>query len=154
MSHGLPDYYRGVDIAYQALSELINRPKYGGAQRTAGSVAVTANDTTQLISVSAKGMIYGGYLFLDHTATQKNSIFILKVDGNIIGYLSADGGNAYNINIEHNSPVYLRKYDDTNFIYCMALSHGITFETSFTVEYEEKHGGTPTLSYRVVYAVV
>ena len=33
MASGLPDYYRGVDVAYQALSEMIVRPKYGGVVR-------------------------------------------------------------------------------------------------------------------------
>jgi len=84
MAHGLPDWYRGVDIAYQALSELITRPTYGGAIGSSGSKTVYANNTVTLINISGQGMIYGIYVRVSHTATQRDSGVRLELDSNLL----------------------------------------------------------------------
>lgn len=154
MAHGLPDYYRGVDIAYQALAQLITRPMYGGAQRVAGNTVVTASAETILASVSGKGMIYDGIWRLDHTSTQNLSIPRLYVDGSLIGNLMFFHLNKYAIWYEGDYSIHTLMYDNTNFIYSASISHGITFETSFKIAYLEEHGSTPTVWHDVTYALV
>jgi len=154
MASGLPDYYRGVDVAYQALSQMIVRPKYGGAQSVDGYLAVTASDQSILFTISGKGMIYGGYVKVEFTSSQKDSGFLIYTDGAKFGTAGFEALNMFGITLEHSYPLYLRKYDDVNFVYCMALSHGVTFETSLRLDYLEQHGATPTVWYHVIYALI
>lgn len=154
MASGLPDYYRGVDIAYQALAQMIVRPKYGGAVWTIGVETVDANAVKSLVSVSGKGMIYGGFLYLDHTATQKTGIAMLKIDGDDVAGLALDYMDKYSIDKSWAHPFYLLGYDDINFIYSVALSYGLTFEESFEILYEEQDGGTPQVWANATYALI
>lgn len=154
MAAGLPDYFRGVDIALQALSEVIVRPKYGGIQSVSGHGTVGANIETLLAEVSGRGMLYGGFLRLEYTSSQKNGAFYLYVDGEWPGLASFEELNKFGITVEHSYPVYIRKYDDTSFIYCVAVSHGITFESSFKLTYVEADSTTPEIWYRVIYALI
>lgn len=154
MASGLPDYYRGVDVAYQALSQMIVRPKYGGGQTTSAAVVVTANDDTVLITVSGKGMLYGGVLLFDYTSTQKNSIPVLAVDDKKIGAIKYDTLNKYSISKGGFYPVVLTIFDDVNFIYGVSFSYGLTFETELGVSFIEAHGTTPSVYCSVVYALI
>lgn len=154
MTRGLPDYYRGVDIAYQALAQMIVRPKYGGGLATWGSAVVTANAETTLITVSGKGMIYGGVVFLDHTSSQKTGIARLKADGNLLADMSFEGMNKHNIINPWSYPFYLLKFDEANFVYTVATSFGLTFETNFELAYFEQEGETPTVRFDICYALI
>ena len=154
MAHGLPDYYRGVDIAYQALSELISRPKYGGAIGSRGSTVVTASAVTDLVSVAGKGMLYGGYLFMDYTSTQFGSFVQLEADGATICKCDFTSLNKYVIDDPCAFPLTLYRYDNAAFIYSVGIGYGITFETSLKLQYDEQHGTTPDVNYNLIYALV
>lgn len=154
MSHGLPDYYRGVDIAYQALSELINRPKYGAAQQEYSSVTVTNNFTTTLLSMAGKGVIYGGVLYMDYTASQSNAVVALYVDDVQITAFSLANLTLFGMTKEHAYPVYILAYDEVNYRYCVGFSGQITFETSIVLKYLENNGGTPLVLTRLIYALI
>lgn len=154
MTSGLPDYYRGVDIAFQALSEVTNRPKYGGAILAWGSLAVTASVQNTLVGISGKGMIYGGAVWLDYTLTQANSQVWLGIDGYTVTNLSFLRLSDYNILKARSWPVSLLKYDGVSFIYSVGISYGVTFETELVLAYYEQHGTTPTVHYRLVYALI
>jgi len=154
MASGLPDYYRGVDIAYQALSQMIVRPKYGGATHKTDGIVVDASEKTILKWVTGKGMIYGGIIFLDHTASQKTGIIDFKVDGNLISSMNFESMEKYGVNVPQSYPIYLLKYDDTAFVYCVALSNGITFEENILLEYTESEGETPMVFFDIVYALI
>jgi len=136
------------------LSELTNRPKYGGAQSSSGSTAVTANDTTILTNVSGKGMTYGAFIALDHDASQKNSIPQLIIDGQVMSSTKFYSMWLYNIGYAGSFPIVLNWYDDTDFVYCVTVSYGLTFETNVALRYYEDHGDTPTVHYRLVYALI
>lgn len=154
MASGLPDYYRGVDIAYQALSQMTVRPKYGGALQVAGSVVVTANVATELAYITGKGMIYGGVMYLDYNTTQASGMPRLSCDGNVIAGVSFATLGKYNISKPWACPLYLLKFDDTNFVYSVGASNGITFETNFRLVYFEMEGATPDVYYNFSYALV
>lgn len=154
MSHGLPDYYRGVDIAYQALAEMIVRPKYGGALSEVGNVAVTASAETVLVSISGKGMIYGGGVMCNPVNSQMNSQPKLVIDGETVFQQSYNMLAQYGIDTPRSFPVSLTKFEDATRWYCACISYGLTFETGVKVSYVETHGNTPTVGYVLCYALV
>lgn len=143
-----------IDIVAQNLSEIMNRPKYGAAQSVAFAGAVTANDLTPMIEILGKGMTYGGCIMLTHTATQKGSFIVVKIDGFIMGQLSFETMNTYGLDRQYVFPYFVLVYDDTNFVYSLGLPNGYTFETSFEVLYREANGETPNVNCIVDYALV
>lgn len=154
MAHGLPDYYRGVDIAYQALSEMITRPMYGSVRYGRGSIIAAANAPRILFSKHGKGILYGGYVYLDHTSTQEDSSAEIAID-----YVSLENSSfkdlcKYSLVKPRSELCYLLKYDNTAFVYAVGLPPGITFETSISLTYTEGHGETPDINFLVAYALV
>lgn len=154
MAHGLPDFYRGMDVAYQMLSEMIVRPKYGGALLAWGSRECAAGVQTTLLGVAGKGMIYGGAIWLDYTSTQSNSQPWLGIDGYTLTNLSFERLMEYGINEPRAWPLALHKKDSVKWVYSVGVSYGITFEESVVLAYYEQHGTTPTVHYRLVYALI
>ena len=152
--HGLPDYYRGVDIAFQALSDLIVRPRYGKADLLYKDKVVTAKDVTLIGEVYGHGMLYGGCVYLNITENQQLSKVLLHVDDKEIANKSFNDLAIYGLVGEHSDGTYMLKYDQTNFIYAVGIMPGITFEESFKIYYDEKHLATPEVSARVLYALV
>lgn len=142
MTSGLADYYRGI------------RPRYGGALNKSGAVVVTAGDWTQLLSIGGKGMIYGGYVFLDHDAPQRLSLVKIELDGDLTASKSFKVLNTYNLMEPRSCPMGLLKYDDTNFIYAVGFAYGLTFESGVKVHYYEGHGTTPNVNYNLIYALI
>lgn len=154
MVSGLPDYYRGVDITLQALSELIVRPKYGGALLAWGSKTVTKDVQNTLVGIAGKGMIYGGAVWMDYNLTQADSQVWLGIDGYTTTNLSWARLKEFGMTQPRTWPVSLLKYDSVNFIYCAGISYGITFETQVVLAYYEQNGFTPTVHYRLVYTLI
>lgn len=142
MASGLPDYYRGV------------RPRYGGARIVSDSKQVTKNIQTNLVAISGRGMTYGGAVWLDYTLTQANSRVLLGCEGVAITDLSFLRLNDYGIDQTKTLPVSLNRYDPISFIYSVGISYGITFESSLILNYLEQHGTTPTVHFRLVYALI
>lgn len=154
MAAGLPDFYRGMDVAYQNLSQMIVRPKYGGALLAWGSKTVTKDVQNTLVGISGKGMIYGGAIWFDHTLPQANSQVWLGIDGYTITNLSFERLLIYGFNQPRSWPVSLLFCDQVNQIYCVGLSYGITFETQLVLAYYEHNSNTPTVHYRLVYTLI
>lgn len=154
MASGLPDYYRGVDVTYQTLSQMITRPKYGGALLAWGSLEVTANVQNTLCGVAGKGMVYGGVVWLDYTLSQANSQVWLGIDTYTVTNLSMLRLNAYSVNRPRSWPVSILKYDSVNYIYSVGISYGLTFEKQLVLAYYEQNGFTPTVHYRLIYALI
>lgn len=176
MATGLPDYLRGVDVAAQALAEivvrpqniprtdvdvtaqtlgqLINRPKYGGAIRTIGSIVATPNSLETIVTISGKGMIYGGITNVVTGSDQGNSIVILNVDSNTLMGMSFKDLNYYCLYNPLCTPIIVLRYDNAGYKYTVGLAYGITFETSLTVQYYEKHGTGPSVTSRLFYALI
>lgn len=154
MTAGLPDFYHGIDITYQSLGEIINRPKYGGAGMLIGLQTVPIDQDTFIASVIGKGMIYGGIMRTSPTETQNLSVPILKIDGEVVANASFFNLNYFNQVSPNTSPFYLLKFDDVGFIYSVGVSPGMTFESGFEVRFNENHGRTPIVICRIFYALV
>lgn len=154
MASGLPDFYRGVDIAYQALSQMIVRPKYGAAKLIKGVETATANEKISILSVLGKGMIYGGDLRVIGTERQILDVPVLSIEGVEISDTNFGNLCGWGLDMEHSGPFYIRLCDNVNFLYSVGISFGFTFETSFEVLYDEKDGGTPLVSCRLSYSLI
>lgn len=154
MATGRADYNVGVDVALQALSQLIVRPKYGGALLAWGSKTVTASVQNTLVGINGKGMIYGGAVWLDYTLTQGSSQVWLGIDGYTVSNLSFTRLIQYGINKPRSWPVSLLHLDSVNFVYSVGISYGLTFETQLVLAYYEQNGFTPTVHYRLIYALI
>ncbi len=142
MASGLPDY----------LPEF--RPKFGKVTVTRNQVSCPALATTSIILVSGRGVIYGGILWLDHTASQRNSMPRLRIDDSSISNTSFVDMNKHGVNVPMIESAFLLKYDDVNFIYAVGIGVGIAFEESFEVLYEEEHGGEPGVTAKVLYRLI
>lgn len=142
MANGMPDYQR------------IIRPRYGAAQNVALFKTVTANDQVKLTEIVGKGMIYGGYLRVEHTASIAGDSLFLYVDEEKVGAIGFTALTRWNLSVEHSYPIYIRTYDDVNFIYAVAFSHGFTFDKSFQLYYTETNGQTPKPWWQIIYSLI
>lgn len=154
MVSGFADYFRGMDVAFKALGAMIVRPKYGGALLATGSKYCTKDTQNTLVGINGKGMIYGGAVWLDYTLPQSNSQVWLGIDGYTITDLSFERLVEYGIDQPRSWPVSVHKKDSVNYVYSVGISYGITFETQLVLAYLEEHGTTPTVHYRLVYALI
>jgi len=154
MASGLPDYFRGVDVAYQNLSEMITRPKYGGALMESGSETLVPDGWATLDLIIGKGMLYGATIWLDHTSSQANSYLDVLLDGTSLNNISFLRLNDYGIAKPRSSIITINKYDPVDHIYSVGLSYGLTFESYLMLIYYEEHNTNPTVHYRLVYALI
>lgn len=159
MGHGLPDWYRGVDIAYQALSEMIIRPKYGALLLATGLVEVAAYTGVNLCNISGKGVSYGGHILIIGAQPGTNKIKPY-FDGNTVNdynclelmYHNIYGGiyNAVNILSYNNTG---EEGDTRDRIY-LVLREGYTFESSFRVNYYNADSVSGWVQYALPYALI
>lgn len=154
MATGLPDYYRGIDVTYQTLAQLMNRPKYGAAQKVVAFKLANADPEFPLVSVSGKGMIYGGIFVVDAPTTHASCKAVLKIEG--VEICEADFYFLYYFAVDkyQSYPFYLLQYDDTRFIYSSGLSPGYTFETGFDVSFINPYGTPADFGCRIIYALI
>ncbi len=142
MASGLPDYKIGVRLAY------------GQARQKAGGLIVKASDITEILSVTGKGVIYGGAVIVDYTASQNGSFVMLEVDDVQLSSANFFTLEAYGLDKQYCFPFYLMKYDDVNFVYTVGVMEGITFESGLRYLYEEINGDTPTVTGFLIYALM
>ncbi len=153
MAKGTADWQNAISILAQQASELNTRWKFGAAFKAEGEGTISPLATTTLITITGTGMLYGGFLHISGSASLKDGIPRLAIDGQIISAESWIDINDRNLNVENSLPIYLRKYDNTNFKYTAAFSQGITFESSAQFQYIELNNVIPTVKILVVYAV-
>ena len=141
MASGLPDFGLGV------------RPQFGAAESASGTTTVTASDWTTLATILGKGMLYGGFLGFNYTSTQRASLVRLVIDGNLLLNKSFQVMNALSLTEPRTHPLSLLKFDDTEFIYCVGFSYGLTFEQSLVLQYFEEYGTTPAVTFNIVHGI-
>lgn len=142
-----------MNVKAQDLAEVINRPKYGSAQRVNGYVTCPMGFETPLFTVSGKGIIYGGLVYtFDEDARITNEVS-LYVDGNWVSWLSYNLALNYAGITHYGQPLYASLVDTTNNRYACGLSSGITFENSFRINYRTSAGDV-VVYYQVQFALV
>lgn len=142
MASGIADYQK------------IIRPRYGAAQESHGNKVILAGVTESLVTVSGKGVIYGGPVHILGVATQVWGRVHLIVDGEWINPLPLYYMNKFGYTVEHSTPVYLLKFDDVAFEYGLAFSEGITFESSVEILYEAGPAGSVSIYAYLIYALI
>ena len=150
----MPDYYRSVDVAKQSLAEITNRPKFGGAVLSAGSLQVWDGVLTSLVQINGRGMVYGGSIWLDAPETQSDSEVWLGIDGVNIEGLSFERLKLYSITDPRKAVISLNLWDGINWIYSVGISYGLTFESRLDLKYFERYGRRVTVHYRLIYALI
>ncbi len=142
MASGLPDYFRLV------------RPRYGAATLGEGSEIVTASDITLILTITGKGVIYGGVLSVEGARSQDLDVPLMIVDEFLITNTNFFSLNKYGLNTDKIMPFYITKFDDVTFDYSVGISSGYTFEKSIQIGYTENETGTPTVVAKVIYALL
>lgn len=150
MAHGLPDWYRGVDVAYQALARLVTRPSYGKAISD-DNVVTTSDPTYTFVSISGKGIIYSGYIRCQ-SYTYKP---VIEIDGEeaTATYVGLDQFMSANIVQYSAAYVTILCWDAVNKIYTFALQPGLTFDESFVLRISADYA-SHTYHYQVMYALI
>ena len=152
----LPDFWanRYVNVVAQDLGELINRPKYGAGDSVYGIKSCGAGVDTLVATISGKGVLYGGWMFMDSLVSHKKDGPSIYTDGNQVSALNMEDKDKYNFISPGQASWYLTRYDDVNFIYALAFTAGITFETEWKLIWYNDTGTNINIGYHVIYALV
>lgn len=142
MTAGMPDYTGIV------------RPGYGHAMGRTLYTDVIADELTTLMTVTGKGMTYGGNVWLEFGSNQGNSEVYLLIDGSNIAWMSFERLKKYGITKSGAYPITINKFDSFRCIFSVGISYGITFERSIALAYNEKHSGDPRVHWSLIYTLV
>jgi len=142
MASGLPDYFRAV------------RPRYGAAKSVMGSKTLTAHSENTLVSISGKGMLYGGNMRFDGVLLDRWDVIHLYID-NVLFYQT----NFYSLNlakytIPGTNAIFIQSYNEVEGLYSIGVSSGYTFESCFKFSITENRGNTPDVFYNIFYALI
>lgn len=143
-----------IDINSQSLTQVIQRPKFGAAQRGSYADTYPADSDSDIITISAKGVIYGGYLRAKHTSSHKFDRVKIIIDGQTL----FDRGFTEMLTEAHQRPLALfcdlLHYDDTNYRYIVGFPSQVTFESSCVVNYRNKEHYTTWVESDIYYATI
>lgn len=156
MGVDFPDFQKIslFNLKLQELSEVINRPKYGGALLSEDTVELTASGEHVFVTVEGKGMLYGGFISSVDSNIVDTDVPRLRVDDQLISSWSWDALRRYNFSSPNALVFYLLCYDEVAPTYAVALSYGITFETSLSLRYYCTTADSRYISYSLLYALV
>ena len=154
MASGFTDWMLSLNIDGQKDGYFSVFPTYGNAQVITYNLNCVPNDYAGIAIVAGKGIIYGGYVSVNPAQSQKADHILVKIDGiSFVGVTFesfAQRGFTQGFCDTH----FLALYDDVNFIYTLIFNRGITFDSSFSVEYYESQGNTFTVNGRLLYALI
>jgi len=144
-----------LNLKAQDLAEIINRPKYGAAQRADVSTSVPPDTTATLINITGKGMMYGGYEETTGDDTNNLDSPQILIDGNNFFMECFSNLNSWHLGTEGGSPIVLIRYDTTQGLYGVDIKYGYTFESSCTLKYRNASGtSTAYINAALYYALV
>jgi len=143
MPRGYPDYF-GQSIF----------PKYGGARRKSFYSVIVANTENDIVVVSGKGVIFGGWLYSNYGSKQEDDIIRIYVDEIESVYHTWLGLGRQNIANGNPTPVSISRYEPFEEKYCLIIGEGVTFDTQFKITYEETGGYTPTIQCELYYSLI
>ena len=142
-----------VDIITQSLSEVTVRDKSGAFHTRLGHYGpILTPAIITIINISAKGVIYGGFLTISQGNPPGDNIDV-QIDGTDSIYTDIETFSQRNLVKPLITPLYLTEYDTVNNYYTLGFSSGITFEESVKVIYDCETAGA-FLSYWFHYATI
>lgn len=154
MPHGSQDYFTSIDIRNQDLAQLINRNKFGTPQLSSGSPTVTAGETKTITSLSGRGVIYFGFIYIVGSALSTELLLSLTIDGVLVSQKSPYQLYLYGITENLSAPVYLRQYDTINGRFSLVFSSNITFETSVLITLSNFSLVTESTAFNILFATI
>jgi len=156
MTSGLPDFYSPISVGLQALAEIITRNTFGAGASADLGTTINAGVEKTIANLSAKGVIYGGQLWVDvkDAAQQKGDYIEITVDGTVIFSMSWEEMNDANFTKAGIQCGFLTRYDAVNHKMAMAFSFGITFESTATLVYKNNGAQNVDSEGQFIYATV
>lgn len=180
MAKGAPDYYQrslvdliaqtveslsidvfaqtletlSIDISQQSADRVKIFPAYGGGVRKWSNVSAVAGGLKNLITIPGRGVIYGGYTRIFGTDVIDDDGLLITIDGVLAAVADWILIKDYNLDVVHGIEPYVRRYDDVNYRYSFAYPSGITFDSSYVIDYVEANARTPTVQTYIAYALV
>jgi len=153
MAKGAQDWVARTDILLQTLSELVIRNKYGALQTYWYHGFLLSTGEHTLLSISGKGIIFGGSAFTSGEKACEDDSVLLEVDGNETIYTSYSTLLARNFTKPNQSFYYLTEFNLVNNTFTMQILGRITFENSLKLKYYNNYAG-PYLSLPLYYATI
>jgi len=142
MAVGLPDYYRGI------------RPRYGAAGSKYDFINVGASEEKSLCTVTGKGVIYGGFIRMLGLSAAWDDKPKLLIDGKAVSELKYSELLSYGIDDTTKGPLFLTYYDMVNWIYCVGISAGMTFESTVEIRYHRSPAVAKPVRIGIIYALI
>ena len=149
-----PDYVSPINILTQALAELIERPKYGGALLSQGYVDFDTIQVKTLTTISGKGMTYGGRIWSREANITKADDPWVLLDGTTLEYLSLENMTDFAMTDPHTDIIRIKRYDEAAPAFVVGLAYGYTFETSLQFKWRHSTPDAVRIYYNIVYALL
>jgi hypothetical protein len=155
MASGHTDWQNLVNIALQALAEVIVRMKYGTPNRVLWDDSIAAGGSATLFTVLGTGTIYSGFIHFHGASSLAQSIPMLYIDGNPVDYnMTIDAMRIYNDTSFGMLPFNLQHFDETSFVYSVLFAPYMTFETSFELTLTNPGANILSGTAQMTYALV
>lgn len=144
-----------ANLSAQDLNWLTIRPAYGEAKQFADGKSCPAGQETQILSVSGRGVTYGGYLKWISALETGDMDLRMYIDDVLLftatfTTLKDDGFDKYGF-----SPIAMIAYDpDASFKYVAGISREITFETSLALKVYNPGASAQDVAGKLYYALV
>lgn len=153
MAKGAQDWIARTDVLTQTLAEMIVRLKNGTPGFADATSAILNQVNTKIFSLSGKGVLYGGYVYISNDAQEKLGRVQLVLDGVDMGTFTFE--NLFNRLAFHPgiASFYLNQYDLESGIFTVGFTPFLTFETGVEIWYKPD-GGVVSVHHRIHYAVI
>jgi hypothetical protein len=154
MTTGYEDFNVPVNISAQRTAHITQRPKYGAAQSLIFDAALTPSGITTLGTVLARGIIYGGYIYISGAAIDDGDIFNLTIDTVLVFTLDWGVIKGAALSKNHSQYLYMINNDTVLNRYTLGFSSDITFESSLVISFEEIAGSSLSAIMNLNYATI
>lgn len=134
------DGFLKCNLAAQELERIIMRISHGPPKYKSLTHYFEGTGTYEILSVSGKGTILGGYVQHDTDISHNMCYITPEFDGVVYGVPSFESLARLRLNDPNNNVAYLKVYDETEFRYAVGFSFGWSFDESFKLTLRESVG--------------
>jgi len=124
-------------------------PSYGPFTTASGQTQAVSGDWKTIFTLTGKGQIYGGVLSFGTPGLSLISKLRIVVDGATAFSYTLSALGALPLTSPPATPIYMLCYDTAGESYKAALAPGITFVTSYAVQFYEVSATLPLINYDV-----
>ncbi len=140
-----------IDIIAQSIERILQAPSYGGARVVEASGALDIGETLEIFSVTGKGIVYGGHVYITALDDPNNGRIEVNIDNfGYKGYSFAEY-NTRGLTAENRFFVYNTIYNVSNRMYGFGFTPRITFESSYAVRLSVSSSASCGLNYWCVF---